>query len=225
MIHAARRLRLERLEKLNRNLIFDTAVALTADARPAQSVMGKRVVIGLSGQAGAGKDTIADYLVSSWGFSKVSFAGPLKKAVSSLFAISDRDMEDRVIKEQVIEQWGKSPRQLNQWLGTEVMRKQMDIDFFLKRMDISVGYEDLVVISDVRFDNEAEYVKKKWGGVIWNVSAPGRTQKNMSSDTKTHETESGISKSLIDREIDNDGDLQFTNYQVDNHLSDVLPLP
>lgn len=225
MIHAARRSRLNRLERLNRNLIFDTTIALTADVPLKPNMQREKVVIGLTGQAGAGKDTIADYLVQSWGFSKVSFAGPLKDAVSSMFCITKAQMEDRKLKEQVIEQWGKSPRQLNQWLGTEIMRKQFDIDFFLKRMDISIGYEDLVVVSDVRFDNEAEYIKKKWGGLIWHIEAPSRVQTEMATDAKTHSTEQGISRSLVDASVDNDDDFQFTVQQVDNHLTGVLPEP
>lgn len=225
MIHAVRRARLSRLEILNRNLIFDTAVALTADVAPKLNMQSRKVVIGLSGQAGAGKDTVADYLVQSWGFSKVSFAGPLKDAISSMFCITKAQMEDRKLKEQVIEEWGKSPRQLNQWLGTEVMRKQFDVDFFLKRMDISIGYEDLVVVSDVRFDNEAEYIRRKWGGLIWRIEAPSRVQNDMVGDTKAHETEQGISPSLVDASINNDGDFYFTTQQVDNHLTDVLTDP
>lgn len=38
------------------------------------------MIIGLSGKAGAGKDSVADYLVNYYDFAKVSFADPIKRA-------------------------------------------------------------------------------------------------------------------------------------------------
>lgn len=42
--------------------------------------------IGFCGFKGSGKDTAADYLVSRFGYTKVSFADPLKKACESIFS-------------------------------------------------------------------------------------------------------------------------------------------
>lgn len=209
------------LDIYHHKLMVDTAIALTPEIMPPTN---RRVVIGLHGPAGCGKDTIADYLVNHWDFEKVSFAAPLKKAVGVLFDMSPKQMEDRVLKEAPDERWGTSPRQLNQWLGTEIMRKQFDLEFFLKRMDISIGYSDRVVISDCRFENEAEYIKKNWGGVVWKVNSSERV-KGLDGETGKHSTEQPLGKDLIDRSIDNNGDLVFTFAQVDNHLCDVLPLP
>ena len=43
------------------------------------------MIIGICGLIGAGKDTIADYLVNVHGFRRESFAGTLKDAVAAVF--------------------------------------------------------------------------------------------------------------------------------------------
>jgi cytidylate kinase len=49
------------------------------------------MIIGVCGLIGAGKDTIADYLVNVHGFRRDSFAASLKDAVAAIFGW-DRDM-------------------------------------------------------------------------------------------------------------------------------------
>jgi len=41
-------------------------------------------ILGLSGYAQSGKDTIADYLVKNYGYTKISFADPIRKALYAL---------------------------------------------------------------------------------------------------------------------------------------------
>lgn len=43
------------------------------------------IVLGVAGEAGSGKDTVCDHLVTKHGFVKVSLAAPLKKIVASVF--------------------------------------------------------------------------------------------------------------------------------------------
>jgi len=53
-------------------------------------------VLGLNGPAGAGKDTVADYLVSKHGWTeKLSFAGNLKEMCKAIFYLSDYDVYDQ----------------------------------------------------------------------------------------------------------------------------------
>lgn len=46
------------------------------------------MIIGISGQAGSGKDTAADFLVRSRGFAKVSFADPMKRIARDVYKFS-----------------------------------------------------------------------------------------------------------------------------------------
>jgi hypothetical protein len=47
------------------------------------------IVVGLSGLAGAGKDTVADLLVNDFGFVKVAFADPIKRAAMDWWDFSE----------------------------------------------------------------------------------------------------------------------------------------
>ena len=62
------------------------------------------------------------------------------------------------------------PRELLQELGTDVIRKKIDNDFFVRRIceDIKVYsyYFDIITISDARFPNELEWPKKNFDNVI-----------------------------------------------------------
>ena len=92
------------------------------------------MIIVLCGLAGSGTDTCADYLVARHGFTKTSFAGPLKDAVAALFAW-DRQLlegateESRAWREQVDEWWAReldmpdlTPRKMLRQIGTDVLR-------------------------------------------------------------------------------------------------------
>ena len=47
------------------------------------------MLVGISGQAGSGKDTCADYLIKTYGFVRVSFADPMKRFVQDVFDMTD----------------------------------------------------------------------------------------------------------------------------------------
>ena len=57
-------------------------------------------LIGIDGDKGAGKDTLAEVLVRQFGFTRLAFAQPLKDMLSEIFLIAPITFEDRVLKEQ-----------------------------------------------------------------------------------------------------------------------------
>jgi hypothetical protein len=57
------------------------------------------MLIGLSGPAGVGKDTIADYLVETHGFTKFSFSDALYREVSEAFRVPIEELQRRETKE------------------------------------------------------------------------------------------------------------------------------
>tara|TARA_Y100000389_G_scaffold203735_1_gene253230 strand:- start:1009 stop:1563 length:555 start_codon:yes stop_codon:yes gene_type:complete len=155
------------------------------------------MIIAFHGRAGAGKDTAADYLCQTRSLEKLAFADPLKEGCRHLFALSDKQLYDPKEKEINDVRWNKSPRQLMQWLGTDVLRSQLTNDFFIRHMrtriysiignkDKSWSAEDSggVVICDVRFQDEADLVKTL-GGTIIKIIRPGH------KGTTTHHSSEG----------------------------------
>lgn len=133
-------------------------------------------VIGIAGRAGSGKDTIADYLVSTHGFKKLAFADPIKAMLRQIGV----DCTDRSTKELPHPTFGKSPRQMAQFLGTEWMRNLIHYDGWvritaqqvmvikeLNKLDELGGIRG-IVISDLRFENERQWLRSI-GADIWHV--------------------------------------------------------
>lgn len=143
------------------------------------------LVIGITGKAGAGKDTIADHLVQKYGFAKYGFADPLKKVVCAAFDLHPKQVNDPDEKEKIDNFWSVSPRQMLQFVGTELFRDHADklvpglgsnfwVARAIKRITQleNLGYPG-VVINDVRFKNEADLIVNDHGGVLIRVVREG----------------------------------------------------
>lgn len=139
------------------------------------------MLIGIMGTKGSGKDTCGDYLIEKYGFIKKSFADPLKKACQELFLFSNEQVfGTQEQKETPDPRWfGCTPRTALQYVGTELLRDQLDKimpglgnNIFTYRFQIWYQEEAKknpnlrVVISDVRFQNEIDFVQSLGGTVI-----------------------------------------------------------
>lgn len=137
------------------------------------------MIIGVCGLIGAGKDTIADYLVNIHQFRRESFANTLKDAVSSVFGwdrelLEGRTKHSRAWREQVDPWWAErlgmpdlTPRWVLQYWGTEVVRRAFHDDTWIASLENKLRKTtDDVVISDCRFPNEISAIKKAGGIVI-----------------------------------------------------------
>lgn len=139
------------------------------------------MIIGIVGNIGEGKDTIADYLVSNHNFKRESFAGTLKDAVSAVFGwdrimLEGQTKESREWREQVDTWWATrlnipelTPRYVLQQWGTEVCRKNFHGDIWVASLEHKLmQVETNVVISDCRFPNEFAAIKNA-GGLLVRV--------------------------------------------------------
>jgi hypothetical protein len=129
-------------------------------------------VIGLHGLPQSGKDTIADHLCEGHGFARVAFAGPIKDMLIAGFGFTREDFGPER-KEAIHPRIGMSPRRLMQTLGTEWGRNFVGTATWINvaedRMRRMVGYAKGIVVTDVRFEDEAAVLRGRWGGEIWHV--------------------------------------------------------
>lgn len=177
--------------------------------------MSKKL-IGLAGKAGAGKDTVADYLWEKEGAIKIAFADPLRLAASAIFALSVESFTDRALKEEVVEYWGISRRDMCQLLGTEATKPVFGDNIWLKRWFLSysaVRDTDHVVVPDVRFDVEAEAIRRL-GGVIIHIVRPGAGLLGAAGE---HSSEAGVTpRADGDMYLHNNGSIYDLGHKVDH---------
>jgi hypothetical protein len=143
-------------------------------------------VIGICGLIGHGKDTAAGFLIEE-GFARVSFAGVLKDACANIFhwdriLLEGNTPESRVFRETIDPWWAKrldipnfTPRLALQQVGTDVMRKHFHPDIWVAACERQIEMTSKnVVISDCRFFNELNVIKKFKGNtaVVWRHNKP-----------------------------------------------------
>ena len=157
--------------------------------------------------------------MEQYGFEKISFAGPLRRGVSELFGIDPEVLNDPALKEKRIKDWGMSPRELMQWLGTDILRNEIRDDFFIHSAKIGMIHKRRVVFSDTRFDNEAKFIQEM-NGEVWKIE--GRMSKYIDRSSSGHSTEIGVDPMYIDDTINNSGDLDKTMEQVDNLVRSLI---
>lgn len=143
------------------------------------------MIIGICGLIGSGKDTIADYLQNVYEFRRESFANTLKDAVSSVFGwdremLEGRTKSSREWREEIDPWWAErlnmpdlTPRLVLQKWGTEVARRSFHDDIWIASLENKLrNTKDDIVITDCRFPNEIQAIKKQGGTVIRVIRGP-----------------------------------------------------
>jgi hypothetical protein len=194
------------------------------------SSLTEPILIGIYGRSQVGKDTVADYLTKSLYLRKYAFAEPLKQMLKSAFGdnfhhgdrmgicpetgATFRDMMKRLGTE-----WGRE-FPLNPWLGLAGQRwneVKAGEDFVVNPRGNMYRSQGLI-ISDVRFDSEADWIKKR-GGVVIEVTKPSY---NAAAGADGHPSEAGINHAYIDITVANDRDLHHLYSVLDALMRDYL---
>jgi len=172
------------------------------------------MIIGLSGYAQSGKDTVAKYLVENRGFERVAFADPIRDFLLEVNPI----LENGLHLTSVVDEFGwelakkkEEVRRLLQATGVAA-RKHVDQDLWviaaLRKMgDVDKQY----VVTDVRFQNEASIIRMS-GGQIWRVERIGVDAVN------NHISEHDLDNWEFDAYIHNNSTIEDLEFAVQTRL-------
>lgn len=186
------------------------------------------MIIGLSGYAQSGKDSIGAILVKNYGFTRYAFADALKEMAYQLNPIVVTSIDENtplgvdtnlyvkntrlqdVVNNNGWEDAKKLPeiRRLLQVLGTEAGRKILGENIWVDTVLNKVKDKN-VVITDCRFPNEAKALKNS-GGFVVRVERPGMAAIN------NHLSETSLDGWPFDLIVLNGGTLESLHSLVKN---------
>ena len=194
------------------------------------------MIIGICGLIGSGKGTVADILVNTHKFTKISFADKLKDGVASVFGW-DRKMlegdtdESRQWRELKDDFWSNetkmevTPRLVLQLCGTDCMRNGFDDGIWvsLVKKELLDNPGRNYVIPDVRFANEVDMIRDV-GGEVWEIKRGPDPEwlieyKTNGKEPKVHASEWKWIKSKKDLVIENNSTLDELSNQVLSRLA------
>lgn len=195
------------------------------------------MLIGLTGRAGAGKDSVAAILCAA-GYHSIAFADALRTEVAAAWSIDERLLTERSQKEVPVDalcvgranngNWlryatmrdrplsliePRSPRwALQQW---GEFRRSAEPSYWVRHVSYWVQYrrqhgQRYLVVTDVRYRNELQMLQGL-GGHLVRVHRPGSTP--LQPDTAGHDSEQHADL-LADADIHNDGTLAALGAEV-----------
>jgi hypothetical protein len=189
----------------------------------------ENVIIGLVGYIGSGKGTVGDILVRDHQFYKFAFADALKDAVATMFMwprglLEGDSNASRAFRERVDPWWSNklgyevTPRLILQKFGTEACRNGIADNIWIAALEKRMqGYQD-VVISDVRFPNEIDFVRSVGGVIIRVRRGEDPTDEELS---KMHISETAWKGLPVDYTLVNDSTLDNLKDNVRFTLTDL----
>jgi hypothetical protein len=174
--------------------------------------MDRPKLIGITGRKFNGKDTLGNYYVEKYGYIKLAFADSLKKGCAEIFGFSDEQLYGN-LKETTDDFWKITPRTVLQYIGTDLFREQLNViipeigqNIWTKVVEKKIfdirktNPNACFVITDVRFQNECDLVRKLGGVVV-------RIKRNSVNNTiDTHQSEIEMENLQVDFEIENNGE-------------------
>jgi hypothetical protein len=153
--------------------------------------------IALIGKARSGKDTSADYIVSKLLLQRVAFADPLRECVS--------------LVQDTLGLPRSKDRKLMQLLGD--WARDINKNIFI---ELAINGRDDIIVTDVRFKNEAEVLKQNGFMLIRVTGNP--TSVNRSDPIYQHASELEQDDIVADYEILNTGTIQELYDKIDEIL-------
>lgn len=169
---------------------------------PAVMVGERRMIVGVCGLKGHGKDTAVQILQNKYGFTRLAFADGVKKVVAEILHVPLWWLHDPAKKEELHVPSGKTYRQWMQLMGTEVGRNIWG-DAWINWWKGEVENLDLqrVVVTDMRFWNEFSLIDEgEWDSLTLRVFNP-----RLPTSKDTHESEMHAFSFPVQAELTNSG--------------------
>ena len=192
--------------------------------------------IGITGKARSGKDTLASKMGEI--FKAEPYKGKtnwvierLAKPLYDIAAMWIGSPVDDTFKTDIEPVTGVTGRVFLQKLGTEGFRKLFGDDVWCKHLENRVIQKIkkhqaeesnvIVIVPDVRFNNEAKFIKDR-GGLIIRVLRPGSPLK-LKGNEAFHASEAGVSDNLVDvKWLNEEGKLDILDKFANNIIREVM---
>lgn len=189
------------------------------------------MLIGIHGIAGAGKDTICDIIADIYPTvtERIPFAEPVKEAAATFLDVSREQIDlwknDPNIRIQVVENRSTVQQEIHSDLtmrhvlrligheGRRIFGEDIWLNLNIGNQARTFHWEKICVITDVRYENEAECIRNM-GGFVVHVVRP-------EIDRPDHGSEAGIPEELIDYTIHNDKGLEELEMATRTLLADI----
>lgn len=197
------------------------------------------ITIGITGRAGAGKDTVADIAGERWAYARMAMADALRDECAAAWGVDARVFRDRRVKEVPMSQlrlgacrdaafvqfaWhlaaldALKPRTIMQTWGD--WRRAQDPDYFLATASIfraralAAGLQ-IMLVTDIRYPNELAWLES-YGGHLVRVQRPGL------APVSSHDSEWRLDDVQADFVIVNDGDLDALRARVFDVFAEII---
>lgn len=174
------------------------------------------MIVGLSGFARSGKDAIAKILVEEHGFTRLAFADPIRELLLQINPILSNGKRLNEVIGEIGWENAKAQTEVRRLLqdtgvgARTVMGEQVWVVPVMMQMIIPGDF----VITDVRFENEANMIKD-FGGEVWRVTRDGVSAVN------DHISEASLIDYSFDHIIENNGTLEDLRGLLHEHLTGV----
>lgn len=174
------------------------------------------MIIGLSGYAKSGKDTVASMIRDiDDSFQIKKFSGKLKEIGTILTGIPTHLFESQNFKEQNLPGWDMTVREFLQKLGTDAIRDGLHENAWVNALFADYKQGDNWIITDVRFPNEIDMVRK-YGGITVRVNRQGISPVN------AHPSETALDGYIYDFAIQNYSSVEVLSTNVSGLFSQIL---
>ena len=181
-------------------------------------------LVALTGNINSGKTTVSEYLQNTWGFTEYTFSKPIKE-IALIFGFEHHQVygtQDQ--KLEINSNWGISAREFLQKFGTDICRESLaktipDMNFgeskspWIRLFEIYIKKyieqypNGCIVVSDIRFLDEANIIKKLGGCIVRidRVAGIQRSDKNYLNQHDKHSSETEMLNINADFTIFNTG--------------------